>query len=543
MRITPKLLPVVAFAALAAAFALLCYKLHLDSDRIFFDDLFTSLSHGARWRDWKMPPAPGYVPDLLFYWMATWFVHGAAARLFVVSVAQGLVCALAAIWLGRTLLRRCSSTFYAAILLALALAVVNSARAGMWLFLNSNNVHVSVSLFGLVTAALLISRVSSKPVVIGVLLAIVGAVATLSSALYTIAVAVPVLFALGCSLAFKAVRPSAMSRRGITIFMLGIVVGQILAALLHRVITFHDALSGRVPLSFAGARNSLHWLFTDLGALLTRGSQFGKVFAFMIVLSMTYSFVQILVYGKEETSNVTIGANMRWSLLFATSSVFFTAAGAVASGGFVDAYSMRYFAFPFSMFVVLALVSLDQAWRPLVLQRVYWISAAVVLTLALSSAGVMRAQARYASLSDSLRYGSGVPVEQVAIDCIKELDASGAGLRDGIGGYWFARSIQYVLPTHHMLQIDDTLHPFFWMMNAGTFNNPSLFPRFYNFAIVKASEDSTAATISTSRLPVEGRSIHQCRSGGLAIWYYRDDTLQKLMTANNAWYVASPFYH
>ena len=545
MRITARLLPVIAFAALAAAFALLCYKLRLDSDRLVFDDLFSSLSHGAHWRDWKMPPAPGYLPDLLLYWLATWFVDDAAARLFLVSVGQGLLCALAAMWLGSALLRRRSSTFYAAILGVLALAVVNSARTGMWLFLNSNNVHVSVSLFGLLTAALFISRFSAtRAMLLGGLLAIVGVVATLSSAVYTIAVAVPVLFALGCGVAFRRVRSSRMSRPTMLFAMVGVVSGQIFAAVLHRLITFHDALVGRVPISLAGARNALDWLLTDLDALLTQGSQFGKVFALMIAISMVYSFARIKTFSKGGALHGPVAADMRWTLLLATSSLGFTAIGAVLSGGFIDAHAMRYFAFPFAMFVILALVSLDQTLQRSTLQRVYWIACVAILLLAVTSVDVMRAQARYSSLRDNLRHGSGIlPTEQAAIDCIQELDASGAGLRDGIGDYWFARAIQYALPKHRMLQVDDTLHPFFWMMNAGTFNNPSAFPRFYNFAIVKATDDSGALTIPSTPLPVSGRIVHQCRSGGLAIWYYSDDTLQTRMTANNAWYVASPFYH
>ena len=96
-----RLLLPLAWLTLLLAAGLMAFHIPLDSDRLYFDALFSDLAAGGRWEDWRLPPAPGHVPDLLLYALAFEWLPTPLWRLHFVSACQALLAGLSALLLLR----------------------------------------------------------------------------------------------------------------------------------------------------------------------------------------------------------------------------------------------------------------------------------------------------------------------------------------------------------------------------------------------------------------------------------------------------------
>jgi hypothetical protein len=519
-----------AWLLLAAAVSLLRYKTALQSDALFLDALASDLfAHGGRWADWKFPRAPSFVPDMLLYFAAYPLLPDAASRIFAVSAAQVFLLAGVCLWFARQLHPQLSRTASTAIVLVLAYITLAAARSDMWLYFYSTNNHIATLLLGLPALVLCLRQVETGSVRTGLALSAVGAMAVVSTGLYTLGVSLPLLaLAGGAWLALKG--QPALRRR---VLHLGgwLLLAQLLAALLNKALIRNVPLEGHTHSRPDTIANALKLFLEATQAAFARDNRLtqalsaGVALAFLFLLARLAQAIRLDGHGLHlECSRRDRVTGIAAFLAVGTP---LTLLGAIFSASFVDPYCYRYFMLPVALALLLAIVQLDRSHGPR-LQRAGMLLLPLA-TLALA-VGIVRANRLPLHKDDA---GKAVAA------CLEAVERGGFALKAGTADYWYARGASAYLPRHNpIFATYDTLEPFFWVSTIGPVARPGNYPEYqYNFAILRAPGAGgqfhyTPETVG-KLLPPPLR-VQECPAAQAQIWLYQGQELHQAMQAKAA---------
>jgi hypothetical protein len=525
-----KLKTLPAWLILALSASLLRFKVRLQSDTLFLDDLFTDLlSRSGRWAEWKFSSAPAFFPDMLLYFLSLPIFHDPATRIFAVSAAQVFLLAAALLWCARQIDPALSSSARTSILLLLALFTLASAQSGMWLFFYTTNNHLASLLFGLTGAGLMLRHIARRDRASAALLIIGSALALVSTALFTLSFMLPVLLLLAAAWVVLGdpgpAHAATYQPQRRTMLRLGgmLVAAQVLATLLSKVLIRNVANEGRVHASPETAGVALHNFLLALKTSFKSDNWLTMSCSVLLLLALLYLAYRLLRAVAPTRNGVMVSAaEWRFGAAAALLCVVLPVnlAGVILSGGFADPFGMRYLMFPLTLALLLAVILLARAsaGRP-------WPARVLQLTLG----GVIAVNAGGLTLRPPPVI---VDDSELAAGCLARIQGAGFALHAGIADYWNGRGVSYLLAHRNPILVTDTrLAPDFHVSTLGPLVRPRDYPRHdYNFAVLyggvkPVNPDYTAAAMRAV-LPGADR-IESCADGRLEIWLYQDQRLDQ----------------
>lgn len=476
---------VVAWIVLAATASLFLFRSSLNSDSLFADDIAHDLlvMHGSWW-DWRLTPAPALFPDLLLYFAFYGVLPSAALRIAAVSIVQAGLLALAAVFAARSINPRLGRFGQAFVVLGVALVTWLAARSDVWLYFNSTNNHFAALLAALLSTGLVVSLVRRPRWRSAILLAIVVALALVSTQVTLIAVIAPIGAAtiVGAALAmWKVGLGWRQATRTAGPIIAALAAGYVVATAATRVLIPNAGLGTRLNESIEGVAASLGWLAQAVWHMVTAHTV-GAI-GFDVIVAAAIAYVAIRIAGAANVGTGTAGIRVgfvlgarhsrRRGVAVAIWLVLFIAPidliGAVASGGIVDPYSLRYFQSPLALLLLVAAVlALDH-----ISSRTIVVSAlAGAVAIALLAATVVT----YPGMLRSSAAAGQAVAARSAIACVERLRAEGVALNRGVANYWEARGVGFQTdPVVPVTAVDANLTFFDWMTTEG----PALHPASY----------------------------------------------------------------
>lgn len=539
-----KLKTLPAWLILALSASLLRFRIGLQSDSLFLDELFTDLLSGSgRWAEWKFSTAPAFVPDMLLYALAYPIFPDAATRIFAVSVAQVFLLAAALLWCARQIEPALSKAAETSIILLLALFTLAAAKSGMWLYFYSTNNHLPSLLFGLTGAGLMLRYIDRGDRASAALLIGGSALALASTSLFVLNFMMPALLLLAAAWVVlgdarthtQPPHPYRPQRR--SVLQLGgmLLAAQVLAAVLSKVLIRNVAREGRVHASPDTAGIALRNFMRAIKTAFHADNGWTLACSVLVLLALLYLGYRLLRAAAPARNGVTVSAaGWRAGAVGALLCVMIPVnlLGVVLSGSFADQFGLRYLMLPIALTLLLCVILLHRALaaRPWPL-RVVQLAAGGALAI---GGGAM-------ALQPQLPTAAGAAP---AAACLARVEATGFPLRAGIADYWNARGLSYLLPGRNpILSTDPDLAPDYHVSTLGPVLRPQDYPRHgYNFvvlhgAVKPANPDYTAATMRAV-LPAPSR-VESCAGGQLEIWLYQDQRLDQAVKQAGAAFLSA----
>ena len=132
------------FLLLFSTTCLIYFQIHLHSDILFLDDLVRDiLLNNGQWQDWKLTPAPAYLPDMALYFIGSFIFPFAEQRIMFVVLLQSGLLLFSLLWLGKILHHSLTLNAKTIITLMLVFVTLVAAKSNMWLYFNTANNHFS----------------------------------------------------------------------------------------------------------------------------------------------------------------------------------------------------------------------------------------------------------------------------------------------------------------------------------------------------------------------------------------------------------------
>ncbi|MRX11563.1 hypothetical protein GJ697_27425 [Pseudoduganella sp. FT25W] len=534
-----------AWLLLAGAATLLRFKTELQSDSLFLDSLFTDLfAHGGRWAEWKFIQAPAFLPDMLLYLLAYPLLPDAASRIFFVSFAQVLLLAGAILWCARQIYPQLSRAAQTTLLLLLAFVTLAAARSNMWLYFYSTNNHLGATLLGLVGVGLLLRQLNRPSRAGAALLIALIAAAQVSTKLFVLSFVAPLLVLLALALVALPRRQDwARRHRASAWRLLGLVfAAELLAAALGALLIRNNPAEGHRSVSPDTVANAIKLFLQATGAAFSPDNHWTQALAILLLLLLLYLGAALL--RQLELAPDRDSLALRWPRLGGTLGWRYGAAaamlavglplnvfGSLLSAGFVDLSAYRYFTFPLTLAVMMAVILLDHRYRQ---RAAPWHGAALLLAAGVLAGGVHAARHRTPHAD---------PASLVA-GCLTAIEADGFRLQAGVGDYWNGAAVSYYLPRHNpvLVTLNDAA-PLFWVSTLGPLLHPEHYPahQHSNFALLRNADaggqfDYTAATIG-KLLPPPSR-VQACPAAQMQIWLYDGPELDATVARIKADYLA-----
>lgn len=531
----------LAWLVLAVLAGLLLFKANLNSDSLFLDSLMVDLfQHGGHWRDWKITPAPAYLPDMAAYALGYFIFPNAAQRIAFVCVVQALLLAWAGMRLAARIHPSLSTNARTLIVAVVAFAALAADNSGMWLFFNSTNNHFAALLFPLLCTAFVLDFWQTRRRVTAALIVACVALGTASTPVFILSFTLPALLAAVLAWfrlrAYPAFRTFAVKTAGL------ILAGQILASVLNAFLISFNAFSGRAPMTPKAALNSLGAFAAATRTTFGTDNPYTFAFAVAGTLVAAWAVVACLRHLRafRRASGGMAGQVPAWSgtawryhlvLLFLLIALPLNIVGAVASGGFVDPFAYRYFAFPIALAWLLWIVRLDTGGF-LAQRAVTYVLPLLVLLEA--GAGILAAQRLLAgsgrdSVAALARSGI-LPGNDALGRCIDQEARRGFVFDAGVADFWNARGTLYATaaPTY-ILPVTNDLKPLFHMMTIGPLMDPNRYGiRSYNFAILRKPGTSNPFDMTrdtTGKLLPPPTRVVACENADSELWLYEGRAL------------------
>jgi len=537
----------MAWTTLVLAILLHLNKIKIHSDSLFLEALFNDIlrNHGSWW-DWKWTPAPAFFPDAFLYLVGYWILPNAYWHIFFVTACHALLLAVFGIWLCKRLYPSLSVAGQALIILVTAAAVQAAANSNMWLLFNSTNNHLPAFLGAALAFGLLLSFNETPTWRTALALIVVGTVAKLSSAVYSITLTAPAILLLGITLVVCLFSKSQSLHKNKIAFSLLLIAGsELLAAWLAPLATHHSPLTGRVGFSQAQIVNSLKWFLEATTEIAIPNNFYTTVFTLLTVA--TFGFVGIWLFSRASffrNKNESWGiiwcdaayGESNWRLiaacLFLLALVPVNLAGSILSGGFSDLYGYRYFIFIFLLGFVIAVAIADRLarFRRYITILVVFVSFILSLASAISWVALAKEQQRSAWSLPRPIYPEAA---HIVAKRIQELRREGISLKSGVSDYWLARATSYELGDGSKISpVFNNFEPFFWMSSIGAIRKSARAP-LYNYIIVR--KDSAAgpfyftASLMNKVLP-PGYVVYDCPGIPYNILFYPNARLNDTVT-------------
>lgn len=534
------------------AASLFIFKISTHADSLFLDDVAHDLFHfGGAWWDWRFPPAPAYVPDVLLYFVGYAILPTAPLRIFFVTVCHAIILSGVAWWLGRRIRPELSASAQALSVLLVALATLVAARSNMWLYFNSTNNHLPALFFSLISLGLFLEFLERPGILNATLIVVSGALAKASTGVFLISFVGPAVVALSLVLLVALFRnPLAQFRLRIAASLVLVGASQLLAKLVEGLVTFHSALAnvGRMGSSPEAIAIAAKWFAITTADAFDRANLF--TFGFSCLVLAAFIFLAYRLFsraelrttsdpdGRERLSAVLplarLGAH-DWRLA-ASGLLLFTMVpinllGAIVSGGFRDYLGYRYLMTPIALALLLAVVHLDRNFSNSRRIKLFLVLAIPATALGcIASLSVVRKQNENTTIRDVVLYGRGVDETRVE-GCLVELERRGVQLKAGVSDFWVVRAVFWKSGyTRSLLTVSAGFDPHFWMSTLGPMIHPERYPpRYYNFAILAERGGFDVNTIG--KLLPAGYTTYPCDGTRYRIWYYPGDQLNVAVKA------------
>jgi hypothetical protein len=541
--------------ALILTTGLLYFRITLNSDSLFLEDLATDLfAHGGAWSDWRLTPAPAYVPDMLLYFLGYTILPTAPLRIFFVTACQSFILVALILWLARKIYPQLSGNAKIVIILTVALTVLVAARSGMWLFFNTTNNHFSALLFSLLSLGLILSYFERPRPLIVLLIIVAGGVAKASTAIFLISFALPALVACLLVMWFIHNQIDATQYKVRLISVIAAIIGsQFLAIIINWILTYHDPMAGRAPATADAATNSFKLFIQATQGAFSPDNRSTFVFSLVVVaafLFLTYRLIRLVkphsdsklvkITGVQFGFPMTALGKIDWR--FSVSAFLLiiilpiNILGAILSGGFADINGYRYFMFPIVLGLLLSIILIDKG----IAGKSGWSNSFIyfmIFALLIGSFSTLIKTNAFSKISQNREqlHTNKYPNNKI-IDCLNDMDRNGVSLDAGIADYWYARGVSQLMPLKNLITATtNDLTPFFWMSTIGPMARPENYSkRRYNFAILRNEThggqfDFTPKTIG-KLLPVD-HSVYFCPGTDVQVWRYDNDQLDSVVKA------------
>ncbi len=509
-------------------------------DLLFLDSLFIDLfEHGGRWASWSMTPAPAYVPDMLLYLPAYFFLSHTMDRIFFVSLCHAFMVAGTAIFLIRSLTsgRRTNISILAIGITCLVSYCAYTSM--MWMYFNATNSHVGGYLLALMALAMFIRSVHSpktRYLLALVALVIIGRIS--GKTLFVIWFVVPALATSISSLYGLALTHSSNLFRIDSIKPVfrgaaATVVGLLLGSLIEPFITTWDSLEllGRTghPISFEKTLESTEIMLRASREILMSG----RTSFYILIAIWTLGIIFCLHYFAKHTLGSMISSSKNvipsplspfsiylqftfWSLLLSPLAV-------LLSGQFRDILDFRYHMVPMALPIIAFLVILSRKANAMIEHKM--VSAFLQLSMTAYSIWFLNHFEAFKSRKLTIAQVRG-HVGTWELDLAQCLDQNQAryGLKFGVSDFWASRSSTLLSKTGiRVYAVDDgRLHPRHYMSNIDwflgqgdhKFNNPK-----YNF-VINSHSVHASNVIASAGLPQQYFSCPH----GVVIFVYDDSS-------------------
>jgi hypothetical protein len=538
----------VCWITLIITGGLLLSRIILHSDSLFLDDLSTSLfAEKGKWSDWKLTPAPAYIPDMLLYFLGYGLLPTPPLRILFVSICQAMLLAIACIWFCRKVENELSKAAECLILLILILITGTAANSSMWLYFNSTNNHFASLLLSIVCLGLVLDYICQPSKRTSLLLLVVAVLAQLSTPVFLISFTIPALAILVTTmLLLKGIGTQRKLGTMLLSLAAALVGSTLLSKVLEKVLVYHDAFTGRTSVSVESLARALGNFGQAWNISFASNNKWTLLVsililcAFLFLLAKLFSAISVKKFASRDCVEITIGSRLHSDPKYFGCYIFLAVGaplnviGAITSGGFLDAWGFRYFLFPICLALLLCVLSLE---RWILKKHSEQDSLPIAIAIAVAAISVAGAAAFHAHnhvrLPWAVLAANGIPKipEDKVADCVQNLQLSGYKLDFGIADFWMARGITYRLPDRNrILAVLQDATPFFHMTTLATMR-PYDDQRF-NFVILNTPEQGgqfglTPASIGTL-LPTD-HEVHFCAGTDMQIWTYSGDSLDAKM--------------
>jgi hypothetical protein len=525
---------IALFSAVAAVFLaslLLNNKITLHSDILFLEELFRDLFSGGAWHDWKLTPAPAYFPDMLLYLIAHLLGLTPSNAIFIVSIVQCYIFALALIWLARVIKVDLTKLAISIILLLVALFVYVVSKSNIWFFFYSTNNHYASVVGGLVSLGLYLrlqSKFNFKYALIFVLILVLS---TLSTPVFIINFSIPIaLMLLGQFLVALFDKTQSVYRYGdLAKNFLLVLISLAIVRLINSYTLFHDPMAGRTGFSIDKSTASFNAILNATKNGFISDNLYVLSFNSFLVCSIIYALLWLFsglsmaMRGDKVINDKT--KPFAFSVVFSLVSLFSGLISVVASGGFADFAGYRYLAFPLSICVLLLVVLLDAEKG--IYQHLCRVLVALTVFFCACVAYVLIERSGFDDSSSKAK------ILSICIDKYAESN----DLRAGISDYWNARGVELQTTTKRSIRsVNSDMSPFFWMSSLGPWISPQKYGLYFNFVIVNSELNPGPFGFSSSKisklLPKPSKVL-SCEHSDATLWVYDGDELHNLI-ANSA---------
>lgn len=498
----------------------LTFELHRDI--VFFEYLARDLFlYNGEWKYWSIKAAPAFFPDVFFYLVG--FKLGIPPNLNILFVV--LMQILLLLWAIYLILRKCTN-FSKSSVVAVFISITScfllvDSRTNMWLWMNGNNDHYASLLgpFWCLYFILCFLSTDKKKWLIALLVGlVVSSTSTIVTHLtFTIPAILFICFELICYKDRIIFRKKLLS-------ILSVIISSVLIAyVLSILIVPHSGLGTRVPLTWDSI--AVSWL-CFLGALRL---VFDLKDLYSLIPSIAFTVIFIFLSIKLFTVGNTIWAsdektinNSHFLLIFFFFVVPINVTGVILSGGFVDFWGLRYFAFPLalSMVVSLSLFGATISERNIV----YSLLVINVLSLVLSSIFVVHS--RPESFSQFIK--NGVPGYAMPISaCLKEIESKGYVLDAGVGDFTY-RAIELLSENKRYISIMSNNYPFYFLSTKGVFVDRKKYKwNKINWIILNKTNRPYwfGLDLNYAKQLPSASIKYTCSAADAEIWYYANDEL------------------
>ncbi|MES2204576.1 MAG: hypothetical protein V4496_05065 [Pseudomonadota bacterium] len=516
----------IASLLLVLTASLLWFRISLNSDSLFLEGVARDLFDlGGQWSDWRMSPAPAYVPDMMLYFLSYKIFPHTIDRIFFVSVMQVFLLALAIIWASKQIYPQISIRALALEIVILAFVTLVSAHSNMWLYFYSTNNHFASLLFALICSGLVIRYYAKPSIIVAILLVFFAAIAIASTVIFIASFLAPaiLLAVLMLIVAANTTFRELKIKVGRVVGILVLLVSSFFAyRIINAIITFNEPLKHRVPRTIHSASLSFEFFLQGFKSAFNLSNGFTFFLSSFIAVAFIFLCVRFLRVIRFQGNGVSVSSSAHWRL--ALSCVFLCVvlpvniSGVILSGGYGDISGYRYFTFPLTLILILAVIMLDS--RAFFSSK-KWTSSFVFITIVLVYFSILVFKTHHVKQQ---------PPSEAIVRCIVDLIKKDVLLQEGVSDYWNARGVSEFLPNKNAIIVvnSNNLMPRFWMSTIGPMHRFSTYHYYYNFAILRETKmdakDEYTPDIFGKTLPMPS-AVYKCSDANAEIWYYGNNHL------------------
>jgi hypothetical protein len=486
-------------------FFLLLKKVYLNSDTLFLEEFTSSIINNgvASVSDWRITPAPAYIPDVISYILGQYLLRDPTSRIAFVSLVQALILLYLIFRIARLYTVQQKLEFKLALILIWTFTSILILRTDAWIYFYSTNNH-----FASVLATLLVYEFSWKFITENrlrylALLAIVTYLATISSAATTISVTLPVVLMFTSVAIVPDVQLFGHRRWRLNSLLVSgaILLGFYCSRTLKIPIESSMPERGQFAFSIDQAVNSFGMLTQTLLTLVNSENSSKLLLSVFSVICIGLALAHQSAHSLNGEARYSQSSENHTDLLFRFGiqmglvGLGVGIVGAVISGGWVDTYGYRYVIGPIILIectLILRYLDSLMAWAKGTL-TISSLSISCLMILGFAAATLPKVEmGRNTSGGEITRSVS------VVVDCVKKANASGENLRYGVSDYWVARQTNVASSgTVNLSPVLDDLSPFYYMTSKSNFD---LGDKNFNFIVVRTELDPGQFTFTRQNL-------------------------------------------